>query len=99
MTPSEDPAALEKIPSLSTDQVAALVELARYGSLRGAASALHISEQGVRNRLVALEQRLGVELYRKSRGRRSAHPLTDDGRNLLPRALEFLHDAQQFART
>src|SRR5829696_4274912 len=37
--------------SLSTDQVAAFVELARQGSLRGAAAALHITEQGVRNRL------------------------------------------------
>jgi len=45
-------------PSLSTDQLAALVELARQGTLRAAAEALHLSEQGVRNRLIALESRL-----------------------------------------
>ena len=52
--------------SLSTDQVAAFVELARQGSIRDAAKVLHITEQGVRNRLLVLEGRLGVELYRKS---------------------------------
>ena len=53
------------VPSLSTDQVAGLVELARCGSLRQAATGLHITEQGIRNRLIALVQRIGVELYRK----------------------------------
>lgn len=85
----------EDTPSLSTDQIAAIVEVARHGSLRAAASALFITEQGVRNRLLALEQRLGVELYRKSRGRRSAGPLTEQGRQFLPRAVEFLNAARQ----
>src|SRR5262245_47002292 len=84
-------------PSLSTDQVAAFVELARQGSLRGAAQALFITEQGVRNRLLALEQRLGVELYLKSRGRRTAQPLTQQGRRFLPRAGEFLRQARALA--
>jgi DNA-binding transcriptional LysR family regulator len=81
--------------SLSTDQVAAFVELARQGDLRGAAGALHITEQGVRNRLLALEGRLGVELYRKARGPRRAHPLTEKGRLFLPHALAFLERARQ----
>src|SRR6266851_5335416 len=76
--------------SLSTDQVAAFVELARHGSLRAAARVLHITEQGVRNRLLALEQRLRVELYRKSRGPRRSHPLTEQGRRFLPHAVAFL---------
>jgi DNA-binding transcriptional LysR family regulator len=84
-------------PSLSTDQIAAIVELARHGSLRAAANALFITEQGVRNRLLALEQRLGVELYRKSRGRRSAQPLTEHGRRFLPKAIEFLDEARELA--
>jgi DNA-binding transcriptional LysR family regulator len=84
-------------PSLSTDQVAAFVELARQGSLRHAARLLHITEQGVRNRLLALERRLGVELYRKSRGVRRAEPLTEQGRAFLPHALAFLERAQQLA--
>jgi DNA-binding transcriptional LysR family regulator len=81
--------------SLSTDQVAAFVELARQGDLRRAAEGLHITEQGVRNRLLALEKRLGVELYRKARGPRRAQPLTDKGRLFLPHALAFLDRARQ----
>jgi DNA-binding transcriptional LysR family regulator len=81
--------------SLSTDQVAALVELARQGDLRRAARVLHITEQGVRNRLLALEGRLGVELYRKARGPRRSQPLTENGRRFLPHALAFLDRARQ----
>ena len=85
------------IPSLSTDQVAAFVELARHGSLRAAAETLHLTEQGVRNRLVSLEERLRVELYRKARGPRRAQPLTEQGRKFLPHALAFLDRARQLA--
>ena len=84
---------LERL-SLSTDQIAALVELARQGSLRAAADVLHLSEQGVRNRLVALESRLGVELYRKRRGIRRTAPLTAEGRRFLPHAMAFLESAE-----
>ncbi len=82
-------------PSLSTDQVAAFVELARQGSLHLAAQGLHITEQGVRNRLLALEDRLGVELYRKSRGPRRTTPITEQGQQFLPHALAFLERARQ----
>ncbi len=85
------------LPSLSTDQVAAFVELARLGSLRQAARELHITEQGLRNRLLVLEERLGAELYRKSRGPRRATPLTEQGRQFLPHALAFLDRARQLA--
>lgn len=83
------------LPSLSTDQVAAFVELAKQGSLRRAAEVLNISEQGVRNRLLILEQRLGVELYRKSQGFRHATPLTEQGQRFLPQASAFLDRARQ----
>jgi DNA-binding transcriptional LysR family regulator len=83
--------------SLSTDQVTALVELARHGSLRAAARGLHITEQGLRNRLLALEERVGTTLYRKSRGPRRAVPLTDAGQQFLPHAVAFLERAQQLA--
>ncbi len=83
--------------SLSTEQVEAFVELARQGSLRQAARVLHITEQGVRNRLLALEGRLRVELYRKSRGIRRSHPLTEQGRQFLPHALAFLDRARHLA--
>jgi DNA-binding transcriptional LysR family regulator len=81
--------------SLSTDQVAAFVELARQGSLRAAAGALHLTEQGVRNRLLALEGRLRVSLYHKQRGPRRTAPLTEQGRRFLPHAIAFLERAAQ----
>jgi DNA-binding transcriptional LysR family regulator len=84
-------------PSLSTDQVAAFVELSRQGSLRKAAGVLHITEQGVRNRLLALEDRLGVALYQKRRGVRRQQPLTPEGQLFLPHALSFLERAQHLA--
>jgi DNA-binding transcriptional LysR family regulator len=83
--------------SLSTDQVEAFVELARRGSLREAARVLHVTEQGVRNRLLALEGRLRVQLYRKSRGVRRTHPLTEQGRRFLPHAIAFIERARQLA--
>src|SRR5215471_16365456 len=81
--------------SLSTDQVAAFVELARQGSLRAAARVLHITEQGVRNRLLALEARLKTQLYRKHRGVRRASPLTEQGHRFLPHAMAFLERANE----
>lgn len=86
------------LPHLSTDQVAAFVELAREGQIRAAASALAITEQGVRNRLVALEAQLGVQLYRKARGPRRAAVLTPQGRRFLPHALAFLDRARELCR-
>lgn len=84
-------------PSLSTDQVSAFVELARQRSLRRAAEGLHITEQGLRNRLLALERRLGVELYRKRRGARRGAELTEQGRHFLPHAAAFLERAAELA--
>jgi DNA-binding transcriptional LysR family regulator len=86
------------LPHLSTDQVAAFVELARQGQIRSTAGVLGITEQGVRNRLLTLEAQLGVELYRKSRGPRRSTPLTDQGRRFLPHALAFLDRAHELCR-
>lgn len=83
------------LPAISTEQVEALVELARCGSLREAAVEMHITEQGLRNRLLALENRLGVELYHKSRGRRIRSPLLPQGEALIPHARAFLDRARQ----
>jgi DNA-binding transcriptional LysR family regulator len=83
------------IPSVSTDQVAAFVEVARQGSLRRAAEVIVITEQGLRNRLLALEQRLGVELYKKRRGLRRATQLTEAGRQFLPHAVAFLERGRE----
>ncbi len=89
---------MSSLPHLSTDQVAAFVELAREGQIRSAAQALTITEQGVRNRLVALEAQLGVELYRKARGPRRAAVLTPQGQRFLPHALAFLDRARELCR-
>lgn len=86
------------LPHLSTDQVAAFVEISRAGQIRAAADVLGITEQGVRNRLIALERELGIELYRKSRGPRRAAVLTPHGRRFLPQALAFLERAHELCR-
>src|SRR5262245_56536592 len=83
----------ETLPSLTTDQVAALVELSRQGHILRAAHALGLTEQGLRNRLVTLEAQLGVELYRKTRGPRRGALLTKEGRRFLPHAITFLEGA------
>lgn len=88
----------DALPHLSTDQVAAFVELARQGQIRAVAGILGITEQGVRSRLITLEAQLGVELYRKSRGPRRTNVLTDQGRRFLPHALAFLERAHELCR-
>lgn len=90
---------MPSLPPLSTDQIGAFVELARQGQIRAAAAVLGITEQGFRNRLLTLEQRLGVELYRKSRGPRRSALLTDQGRRFLPHAIGFLERAGELCRT
>jgi DNA-binding transcriptional LysR family regulator len=77
--------------------LSAFVAVARAGTLRAAAAELHLTEQGVRNRLVALETRLGVELYRKRQGPRRGSPLTRQGREFLPHAVAFLDRARDLA--
>ena len=86
----------DSFPSLSTDQLVALVELDRQGSIRRAAETLFITEQGLRSRLLTLEERVGAELYRKRRGPRRGSLLTDHGRRLLPQAVALLERAKEF---
>ncbi len=84
-----------EFPSLSTDQVVAFVELSRQGSLRGAAETLHLSQQGLRSRLLALEKRLDITLYHKRRGMRRNTPLTAEGKQFLPHAQAFLQRSRE----
>jgi DNA-binding transcriptional LysR family regulator len=84
---------------LSVDQVAAFVALAEQGSIRAAAGALYLTEQGARSRLLALEEALGVRLYRKGQGRRARTLLTEEGLRFVPQAKEFLARAEDLART
>lgn len=86
------------LPPISTEQVRAFVELVRTGSIRMAAQSLHLSEEGVRSRLLTLEERLGVALYEKERGRRTDVRLTLAGRTFTGRAEQFLEEAHALTR-
>jgi DNA-binding transcriptional LysR family regulator len=88
-----------QFPHISTDQVHAFVEVSRQGQIRAAAAVLAITEQGLRNRLLALEAQLGVELYRKVRGPRRLTVLTDAGHRFLPHALALLERAREMYQT
>lgn len=81
-------------PVISVDQVSAFVELARTRSIRLAAEVLHLSEEGLRGRLLSLEQRLGFSLYEKAQGRRSSVKLSPAGENFLDKATQFIEDAR-----
>ena len=81
-------------PSVSIEQVGAFVQLAESGSLGAAARALNLSAEGLRNRLVALEQRMGVPLYEKEMRRRGRVVLTPAGRLFLHKAVLFVEEAQ-----
>src|SRR5262244_2062397 len=87
-----------RVPPLSTEQIAAFVELARVGSLQLAAQSLHLSSEGLRGRILALEDALGTNLYEKSRGRRGAVELTASGRRFLQKAVRFLDQAHELTR-
>ena len=84
---------------ISVDRVAAFVALAEAGSIRAAAGRLYLTEQGARTRLLGLERTLGVPLYRKGQGRRARTLLTEEGLRFLPRARDFLAQAQDLGRT
>ncbi|GAA0724283.1 LysR family transcriptional regulator [Dokdonella soli] len=86
------------VPALSTEQVAAFVELARHGSLQQASQALHLSAEGLRGRILALETSLGIALYEKARGRREEVALTAPGRQFLQKAVRFLDQAHELTR-
>ena len=88
-----------RLPHISTDQVHAFVEVSRQGQIRAAAAVLAITEQGLRNRLLALEAQLGVELYRKVRGPRRLAVLTDAGHRFVPHALALLERAREMYQT
>jgi DNA-binding transcriptional LysR family regulator len=91
-------AIMKLLTSISVEQVSAFVELARAGSLKSASQALHLSEEGLRNRLIAIEGRLGVRLYEKERGRRGKVRITQDGRLFLSKANQFLEEAYRLTK-
>ena len=79
---------------ISIEQVGAFVELARCGSLRAASAKLCLSEEGLRSRILVLEERLGASLYEKERGRRGEVRLTRAGCAFLDKATRFMQEAR-----
>ncbi|MGH9642226.1 MAG: LysR substrate-binding domain-containing protein [Terriglobales bacterium] len=82
------------VSRVSIEQVGAFVELARCGSLRAASVKLCLSEEGLRSRILVLEERLGAALYEKERGRRGDVRLTHAGHAFLDKAIRFLEEAR-----
>lgn len=84
-----------RIPIISTDQVQAFVAYAEHGTLREAARQLYLSIEGLRARLLALQERVGEPLYISTRGRTGALRLTPAGERVLRLAPAFLDAAAQ----
>lgn len=82
------------VPRITIEQVVSFTTLAELGSFRAASERLCVSEQGLRGRVLALEDRLGTSLYEKERGRRGEVRLTAAGRTFLDRANRFMEEAQ-----
>jgi DNA-binding transcriptional LysR family regulator len=69
------------------EQLEYLAEIARLGSFRRAAEALHVSQPALSTSVRSLERELGVDLL--ERGRHGAK-VSDSGRDLLPHILTVL---------
>ena len=69
--------------------------LARLGSVRAAGAALGMSHSTVARRIEALEARLGVRLFDRSR---DGYALTDAGRQMLPGAERIEHEMAALER-
>lgn len=86
--------ASEKQP-LQWDDVRYFLELAREGSLSGAARKLGVEHSTVARRVEALEQALGIRLFdRLPKG----WSLTAEGETLVEQAMRLDHEAQTFSR-
>src|SRR5690348_7430875 len=62
------PSLQKRTASLPWDDLRCMLAIARTGSLSGAARALHVEHSTVSRRLNALERRLGVKLFERTRG-------------------------------
>ena len=79
---------------MNTDQLKSFIAVVEYRSFHQAARALFLSQPSVTARIKALEQELGVALFKKQ-GRKTT--LTDEGQAFLSyaeRVLSLLDDAR-----
>ncbi|MGF1545938.1 MAG: LysR family transcriptional regulator [Thiotrichales bacterium] len=68
------------------------VRVAEHGGVSAAANQLHIAKSAVSRRIADLEERLGVQLFRRSTRKLS---LTDSGWGLYERAVRILADLEE----
>lgn len=74
------------------EEIETFIEIARAGSISGAARSLRIAKSAVSRRLADLEARLGVQLFARTTRRLS---LTDSGARFLKRAEVLLDDLEE----
>ncbi len=74
------------------------MEVARCGCIRKAAKEFCLSEEGMRRRLLGLEESLGFSVYEKERGRRTNVRLTHAGQVFLNKAIRFIEEAQALTK-
>ncbi|MCJ8300462.1 MAG: LysR family transcriptional regulator [Pseudomonadales bacterium] len=72
--------------------LSSFVKVARLGSFRAASVQLHVSQPAISARINALEDELGVSLFRRGK---SGTDLTEKGSELLPLAEKLLAIAQE----
>lgn len=89
---AENPGARE---ALSWDDVRYFLELARQGSLSGAARVLAVEHSTVGRRVSALEQRIGIRLFDRLP---KSWTLTQEGETLLEHARRIEDEALAFSR-
>ncbi|MBU6477246.1 MAG: LysR family transcriptional regulator [Xanthomonadaceae bacterium] len=81
-------------PSVASEQARAFVALVNFGNYRTAADSLHLTREGLRRRLLVLEDRLRVRLYEKDRGRHTNIRLTREGNLFYTKSVQFLEEAK-----
>src|SRR5579863_3126856 len=80
---------------MRTEQLEYVAAVARLGSFRRAAEALHISQPALSESVRSLERELGVDVL--ERGRHGARVSTS-GRDLLPRIITVLDSVDRLRR-
>ena len=80
---------------MDISSLAAFTAVAREASFSNAADCLYVTQPAVSKRVAGLEQELGVELFHRVARRVS---LTEAGRQLLPKAVELINQAEDMKR-
>jgi DNA-binding transcriptional LysR family regulator len=80
---------------MNLEQLRSFVEVAQVGNFTRASERLHLAQPSLSRQIAALEQDLGAELFRRSRG---GSTLTVAGESLLPLARRMLADAASVRR-